>query len=79
MMLGWMIIATLPDGRAVAMPTSPEVLDALPVHLHGTLPTLGGVWKEEGKAMAAWGKIPEELRGRFKVVPVAITILGRDL
>ena len=79
MTLGWMIIATLPDGRTKALPTSPEVVDALPVELHATLPTLGGVWTEEVEATTAWGKIPEELRDRFEVVPVGITILSRSL
>lgn len=79
MTLGWMIIATLPDGRTKALPSSPAALDMLPTYMHATLPTLGGVWDEEVEAWDLLGKIPTEMREHFRVVPVAVTILERGL
>lgn len=79
MTIGWMIVATMPNGRTKAMPLGPEALDVLPTYLHGTLPTLGGAWKLESEAKDAWGKIPNEMRGYFNVVPVSITVLNSDL
>jgi len=77
--IGWMIIATLPDGQTKAMPTSPEVLDNLPVNLHAALPTLGGVWADEADATTEYGKIPLDMRDHFEVVPVSITRMVREV
>jgi hypothetical protein len=72
-----MVVATDPKGKMVAMPTSPEAVDLLPPYIQKTLPSFGGVWAEEAEAYAVWGKIPTDVRGHFKVTPVAITFLKR--
>ena len=77
--LGWMIVATFPDGKpAIPMPTSPDALNVLPNYLHGTLPTFGGVWKDEIEARRAAASLPEDIRHRFEVVPVMVVFLQRN-
>jgi hypothetical protein len=73
--LGWMIIATTPNGQIKAMPTSSQALDMIPTFFHGTLPTLGGVWVSEDEAYGVLKGIPVDVRHLFRVVPVMVTIL----
>ena len=73
--LGWMVVATTPKGTK-GLPADPDVIDHLDkVGLAKGLPTFGGVWTDETDAQKALDKVPEEMRGMFKVAPVAFTFL----
>jgi hypothetical protein len=72
MMSGWMIIATLPNGRTQSLPVSPEVMDALPDRLQDSLRVMAGVWTDKAAAVGVLGSIPRDLQSHFEVVPVTI-------